>query len=176
MLKLQYCHLRHRLPGVIRMLVHTQIGTLDTGIEGLCDRFRLKEGPPVYPFVATCGREIEQWSRRYSDDLLRMYWADAIMEYAAEQARELLRDKFRREMALALSEYSPGSLPEFPITGQQPLFQLLGDAVDEIGVVLNDSLLMLPVKSVSGILFYGEQTFHSCQMCPRLDCPKRRTD
>ena len=33
---------------------------------------------------------------------------------------------------------------------------------------------MVPTKSVSGILFPAEETFASCQLCPRDDCPNRR--
>ncbi len=54
------------------------------------------------------------------------------------------------------------------------LFALLGDVRSAIGVELTDSLLMVPRKSVSGILFVAEETFASCQLCPRQDCPNRR--
>jgi len=33
---------------------------------------------------------------------------------------------------------------------------------------------MVPVKSVSGILFPTEESFASCQLCPREVCPGRR--
>jgi predicted transcriptional regulator len=33
---------------------------------------------------------------------------------------------------------------------------------------------MVPSKSVSGILFPTEQTFASCQLCPREGCPSRQ--
>ena len=43
-----------------------------------------------------------------------------------------------------------------------------------IGVRLTDSFLMVPMKSISGILFPTEVRFESCQLCPRKDCPGRR--
>ncbi len=33
---------------------------------------------------------------------------------------------------------------------------------------------MVPTKSVSGILFPAEESFASCQLCPRENCPNRR--
>ncbi|MBW2482786.1 MAG: vitamin B12 dependent methionine synthase, partial [Deltaproteobacteria bacterium] len=42
------------------------------------------------------------------------------------------------------------------------------------GVKLNDSLLMLPAKSISGIYFQAEASFFSCQLCPRQRCESRK--
>jgi hypothetical protein len=42
-----------------------------------------------------------------------------------------------------------------------------------IGVVLTDSFLMIPNKSVSGIRFQTETDFRSCQVCRREVCPSR---
>ena len=73
-----------------------------------------------------------------------------------------------------ISSLNPGSLKEWPITGQVPLFELLGGVTEDIGVVLSDSLLMSPVKSVSGIMFQSEEAYENCQLCPRENCPGRR--
>ena len=69
---------------------------------------------------------------------------------------------------------SPGSLADWPLPEQRPLFHLLGDPEAAIGVRLTDSFLMVPNKSVSGIRFPTEESFESCQLCPRPDCPNRR--
>ena len=69
---------------------------------------------------------------------------------------------------------NPGSLTDWPLREQRPLFALLGDVRSAIGVELTDTLLMVPRKSVSGIVFVAEETFASCQLCPRYDCPNRR--
>ena len=69
---------------------------------------------------------------------------------------------------------TPGSLEDWPISEQRPLFEILGDIQDAIGVQLKDSLMMSPVQSVSGIIFPTEATFESCQLCPRENCPGRR--
>jgi len=69
---------------------------------------------------------------------------------------------------------APGSLPNWPIEQQKPLFELFGDVQATIGVKLTDSLLMLPAKSVSGIYFPTETSFFSCQLCPRERCDSRK--
>ena len=69
---------------------------------------------------------------------------------------------------------NPGSLPDWPLHEQRPLFTLLGDPASAIGVELLDSYLMKPVKSTSGLLFPAEDGFYNCQLCPMEDCPGRR--
>ena len=59
---------------------------------------------------------------------------------------------------------------------QRQLFQLLGDVESSIGVRLTDSFLMIPNKTVSGILFPTEVPFYSCQLCTREACPRRRAE
>jgi hypothetical protein len=70
----------------------------------------------------------------------------------------------------------PGSLEDWPIAEQAPLFALLGDTEGRLGVRLTDSLLMVPRKSISGILFPSEESFTSCRLCPRNPCQGRRVD
>jgi hypothetical protein len=69
---------------------------------------------------------------------------------------------------------APGSLSEWPLSQQRSLFACLGDPEGEIGVHLSDSLLMVPAKSVSGIRFPTTESFVSCQLCSRENCPGRR--
>ena len=91
------------------------------------------------------------------------------------QAKGALRPHHGRKYALGrTSTMSPGSLPDWPIQAQRPLFALLGRAEELLGVRLTDGLLMVPSKSVSGIRFPTEQTFASCQLCPRAGCPSRQ--
>jgi len=128
----------------------------------------------VFPFVVTCGRELQEWSDRLADPLL-CFQADEVKELALHAAHEYLGRHLDRTFGLARSSHmNPGSLPDWPLPQQYPLFSLLGDVEAAIGVKLTDSCLMLPVKSVSGIRFPTEATFESCQLCPREACPNRR--
>lgn len=134
----------------------------------------LEEASRVFPFVVTCGTELEAWSE-YFEDPLERYWAEAIKEAVLRSAMGAyyahLENTFRPDH---ISTMSPGSLENWPISEQLPLFQLLGDTDEKIGVHLTDSLLMHPTKSVSGMAFERGESFTSCELCPRLDCPNRR--
>jgi hypothetical protein len=70
---------------------------------------------------------------------------------------------------------TPGSLDDFPLSEQLGVFAMLGDPHTSIGVDLNDSYLMKPMKSVGGVMFSTQFDFESCQLCPREDCPNRRS-
>ncbi len=128
----------------------------------------------LFPFVATTGREAEAWALA-QDGVVRRFWADAANQallYAAVAAlQEHLCDRFALE---AISMMNPGSLADWPLREQRNLFSLLGDVRDAVGVELTQSLLMVPTKSVSGIFFPSQETFASCQLCPREVCPNRR--
>ena len=134
----------------------------------------LEKAHRVFPFLATCGTELHQWAAAQTDVLLR-YYADEIAETALRQALGALRAHLNEQYRLGrTSTMSPGSLPDWPIQAQRPLFALFGDTEQLLGVRLTDSMLMIPAKSVSGILFPTEQTFASCQLCPREGCPSRQ--
>jgi hypothetical protein len=137
-------------------------------------RVNLEGAHRVFAYVATCGIELHDWAIGH-DDLLHRYWADAIAEMALRSATRALsahiEDHF---MPGHTSAMAPGSLGEWPLSEQRPLFALLGDVSEAIGVRLGDSLLMTPTKSVSGIRFPTEESFESCMLCPRPGCPGRR--
>lgn len=137
-------------------------------------RVNLEGAQRVFPFVATCGMELEDWARSM-DDLLQRYWAETINEMALRSARQMLDAHLgQRYQPGPISTMNPGSLEDWPLQEQRPLFALLGDPCQSIGVRLTESFLMVPVKSVSGILFPTEESFASCQLCPREVCPSRR--
>ena len=71
---------------------------------------------------------------------------------------------------------NPGSLTDWPLPrATSELFALLGDVRSAIGVELTDTLLMVPRKSVSGIVFVAEETLRQLPTVPASnDCPNRR--
>lgn len=138
-------------------------------------RVNLEDTHRVFFYVATCGTEIEQWSKSFADDLLQQYWTDAIKEMALRAAQRALNDHVRDRFQLGRTiTMAPGSLEDWPITEQGPLFEVLGDLSKAVGVQLKESFLMLPIKSISGIRFPTEIRFESCQLCSREVCPGRR--
>ena len=137
-------------------------------------RKNLNDVQRVFAYVVTAGREMDELLHS-TDDFLRQFYLDTIANVALNDTRLYLEDLLRRTYHLdGLSFMSPGSLTDWPISEQRPLFSLLGDVEAAIGVKLNDSLLMVPSKSVSGIFFPTEVKFYNCQLCPREDCTGRK--
>jgi len=137
-------------------------------------RVNLEKVFRVFPYVTTCGQELEEWSRSV-DGMLEQYWAETIKEMTVRANIGHLNDHLtERYQPGKLSRMSPGSLPDWPLPQQRPLFTVLGEGPAKIGVQLKDSFLMVPVKTVSGIFFPAEEKFESCQLCPREKCPGRR--
>ncbi|SKC39360.1 vitamin B12 dependent-methionine synthase activation domain-containing protein [Maledivibacter halophilus] len=127
----------------------------------------------IFLFLATCGREIEDWSKNY-DDMLDTFIVDNIMELACKEAQKIIfnyiDDKYDLKNA---SKMNPGSLSNWPIKEQRKIFRILKNSNEKIGVELTDSLLMKPAKTVSGIRFSSEVKFENCQLCPKDKCPNR---
>ena len=121
----------------------------------------------VFPYIATCGIELDGWAHSFGDMLYR-FWADAIAESALRQAMSFLEsrlnDLFHADSSDLTAEgktprfakMNPGSLEEWPISEQKPLFSLLGNGPEQAGVQLTETFLMHPVKSVSGIFFSSQ--------------------
>ena len=134
----------------------------------------LAEVNRVFPCISTCGREIEHWSKNMSD-MLERYWADQILEMVLRAAAEQGTSEIRSKFQLGKTAYmSPGSLEDWPLTGQTGLFGLLGKAPSSIGVELTSSLLMNPIKTVSRLMFESQTDYQNCCLCPRRNCPNRR--
>lgn len=132
-----------------------------------------------FPYIATCGRELEAWSEQYKGDYLAEFWADEVKKkflwHITQEVLKHIKEHYRTSGHLAA--LNPGSLESWPVSGQQELFAILGgrDFVQEtIGVIYTDSFLMLPSKTVSGIAFESEVFYENCQHCPLDRCPNRR--
>jgi len=137
-------------------------------------RVNLEKAYRVFPFVATCGVELEDWSRSIVDELHR-YWADTIKEMALSSALRATEEHLmQRYRPGPTSVMKPGEIADWPIAQQRNLFAILGSPEDSVGVHLTDSFLMIPIKSVSGMRFPTETHFESCQLCPMEKCPGRR--
>lgn len=137
-------------------------------------RVNLDQAYRIFPYAVTCGLELEDWTNDMTD-LLQRYWAGAIKETILLRAIDFLKEHLIEYYQLGqVSRMSPGSLSDWPIQEQRPLFAILGNTRDLIGVHLTEGLMMVPTKSVSGILFPTEINFVSCQLCPREVCPGRK--
>jgi len=128
----------------------------------------------VFPYVITVGPELER-AAGAQGDLLKQYYLEEMANIALENAAGWLGGQLEARYGLgALSNMSPGSLEDWPITEQTKLFSIFGDTERLVGVRLTESLLMVPRKSISGILFPSEEGFVACQLCEREHCPGRK--
>ena len=139
-------------------------------------RVNLTDAKIVYPFVATCGPELEEWARSITGTL-HAFWADTIMLLALGSAMTALETHLKDKVGTAqLSCMNPGSLEDWPLSQQRPLFDLLGSVTETLGVRLSPHMLLYPLKSVTGIQYVGGEHFVNCSLCPRQNCPTRRAD
>ena len=139
-------------------------------------RVNLDKVGRVFPYVVTCGRELDE-IKFPSHEFIKSYYMDQIKETVLVLARQYLEDYLKRNYALEeISRMAPGSgsAEVWPITQQKELFSIFGNVEELIGVKLTDKCLMIPIKSVSGIYFPTKCKFESCQLCPRERCIGRR--
>jgi hypothetical protein len=139
-------------------------------------RRNLEKECMAYPFVATCGTELDEWSAGL-DGMLERFWADGVKEAALSSALAACCDHIEaNHHPGALAMMNPGSLQDWPISEQAKVFAALVEPIGTIGVSLTGSGMMIPVKSISGILFPSQEGFVNCRLCPREDCSSRMAD
>ena len=137
-------------------------------------RVNLDKVERVFPFIITIGSALED-NASSSEDLLRQFYLETMGDMALRSSRQYMEEYLKRHFGLGqLSRMNPGSLKDWPVTQQKPLFSIFGNVEDLIGVTLTESMLMIPRKSVSGIFFPTEVMFFNCQLCPREVCPERK--
>ncbi|OGP57830.1 MAG: hypothetical protein A2162_00565 [Deltaproteobacteria bacterium RBG_13_52_11b] len=137
-------------------------------------RKNLEAANKVFPYIITVGPELEH-AASAQGDLLKQYYLEEMANMALESAAGWLGEQLEKRYGVAdLSNMSPGSLEDWQITEQTKLFSIFGDTEKAVGVRLTDSLLMVPRKSISGILFPSEEGFVACQLCDREHCPSRK--
>lgn len=138
-------------------------------------RHHLDKADRVFAYLATCGTEV-CGVRLPPGDMLQEYWLDAVKQDLLWQACRFLDEHLTRVFRLGkTSTMSPGSgdVSVWPIEQQRELFRLFGISAADIGVILTDSCLMIPNKTVSGLRFQAERDFRTCQVCRRESCPSR---
>jgi len=128
----------------------------------------------AFPYVVTCGTELYDWKMSFDDPLMQ-YYAEMVNAVALYRAIEFVISHLSETYNLGNSStMNPGSLEDWSINEQIPLFALLGDPEQAIGVKLMESMLMIPNQSVSGIRFENEKNYTNCELCPMDGCPNRK--
>ena len=113
-------------------------------------------------------------------ELAEGYILDQVASFAADELAQIAGHRYQtasQRIGLAVLPYSPGYCG-WHVSGQRALFATLRP--DEIGISLNDSCLMHPIKSVSGALVLApieahefSPAFPCCATCTTLDCQER---
>ena len=142
---------------------------------------RQLKGSEAYTlFICTSGEEYEAYQQRLKQqgDMVRVFIADSIGSVIAEKCAD--------QMELAVQEsidklgwhhtnrFSPGYCG-WHVSQQQQLFPLFDGKT--CGVKLTESSLMVPLKSVSGIMGVGKNVHkqeYSCGLCNFEKCFRRK--
>jgi len=127
----------------------------------------------VFPYIVTIGEALEAEARA-SKNIVGQLLLDDLGNAALESSVNYLQSCISREYELKMiSHMSPGQL-DWPMSQQSQLFSIFGNVENAIGVRLTGSLMMIPRKSVSGVMFPTETPFISCQLCQRQACFSRK--
>lgn len=142
---------------------------------------RQLKGAEAYAFfICTAGVEYEAFQKRLKKegDMVRVFIADAlgsvIAEKTADQMELSLQENIDKLGWHHTNRFSPGYCG-WHVSQQQLLFPLFKG--ETCGVKLTESSLMLPIKSVSGIIGLGPNVRHldyTCGLCDFKQCYKRK--
>ncbi len=140
---------------------------------------QIKKSEKAAVFVCTIGSAMELWSRELfiQGNPMLGYIVDTVASAAVESTADFLHSQIG--IAVSVEElkitnrYSPGYC-NWSLTDQHLLFSLLPKGF--CGISLSESALMLPVKSVSGIIGIGRDVRfikYICDRCGTEDCTYR---
>ncbi len=132
----------------------------------------LKQCSHIVFFAVTAGPEIEKHAHSLMSEkhALEGLVADLVGSEMAESMANYIHQTIIEKMAYeglkTTNRYSPGYCG-WNVSDQQQLFTLLGE--ENCGIHLTDSSLMLPIKSVSGIIGAGKEVKYQDYACSRCD-------
>lgn len=140
---------------------------------------QIKQSEKAAVFACTIGSAMENWSRQImrDGDPVQSYLIDAVASMITEKVVEKLHECIKEKMSLnnlkITNRYSPGYC-DWPVSDQHQLFSLLPE--NFCGIRLNKSALMIPIKSVTGIIGIGQDVKfekYICDHCSKSDCTYR---
>jgi hypothetical protein len=170
-----------RIDEVLRLEPHRLELSSGAVFNGSVGQF-LAHSRMVATFIVTIGSAIERLSRRWlrAAQVMRGAIVDALASEYAECTAQLCQDEVRawaRPQGLDITpRYSPGYCG-MRVSQQEPLFA--GLPASEINVRLTPSCLMVPIKSVSGLIGIGPDDLvkpggYPCEYCDHPHCMQRR--
>ena len=136
----------------------------------------------VAVFALTIGNHLEEMVAYLAENglVLQATVLDAIGSGATEKLADHIDDRIRRmakiEGLVTSRRFSPGYC-DWEVSQQKKVFKALNG--DTAGIGLTKSLLMIPRKSISGIIGIGSanhkiENYNPCHTCKKKECPGRR--
>lgn len=169
------------LPGIIPDKNHIEINNIRIKVGQVITKY-LAGATNFATFVVTAGEEFDNYLEQFraEGDIVSEFMAYSIGSEIAEAAvrfvtNRITEEAYKSDFKISHS-YSPGHC-SWHVREQQQLFALLPEK--PCGVELNESSLMHPVKSVSGIIGLGKDvsfTPHECEICALKTCFKRKVN
>jgi len=137
----------------------------------------LSDAESMICFIITAGKGIEQWMQQcmQHQDTYSSYVIDVLGSEMVDLAGIQLQNLVERQKAIAglsiTDMYSPGYC-NWPVSDQEVIFSLFPEGC--CGITLTESLLMDPIKSISGIMGVGKKVGRNrenyCSHCNHNDC------
>ena len=140
----------------------------------------IRESSQMALFLCTAGEDFTRMTNQLNEqgDVMEAYILDAIGSLTVEKAMDKIQDNLRKqakdEHIKISNRYSPGYC-NWHLSEQKQLFELIG--THSTGILLSDSCLMSPTKSVSGIIGMGKDLKHhdyGCKICSNKTCIYRK--
>ncbi len=137
---------------------------------------QLKNADQAILFLCSIGPGMEGWSKQLAGegDPTLSYFVDTVASDIVETAADVLHDHLTQHMKTqglkVTNRYSPGYC-DWVVEEQKKLFSMFPEGF--CGVSLTDSALMIPIKSISGIIGVGKNVEYKqyyCDTCGRKDC------
>jgi hypothetical protein len=135
----------------------------------------LKGSEKLICFICTAGEGITRWASETMDvDPLKFYMIDMLGSIVVDSAMDIIESKMEEDILPTgkkiTNRYSPGYCG-WKLIEQKELFRLFPEGF--CNIELTPSSLMLPLKSISGIIGTGqnaEKRDYDCQICDFKNC------
>lgn len=129
-------------------------------------------------FATTAGKEYDTYKKQFREkgEIMDEFIADSIGSVIAEACVNRIAGELAamEDHTNCIYPYSPGYC-NWKLTEQRLLLSLLPDT--PCGITLTESCLMVPIKSISGIIGMGkniERKAYACNICEMKNCYKRK--
>jgi hypothetical protein len=142
---------------------------------------QIKQATSLAVFAATVGEKFDRITKKYFQDSnpLTGFILDTIGSLVVEKTIDWMEGQLEKTISKngmkMTNRFSPGYCG-WDVSEQQVLFSLLPH--NFCGIRLNESSLMIPIKSVSGIIGIGnmvKRKAYFCSLCDMEQCYRRRS-